>query len=386
MQDSAYGPKVYVQGIGNDAHSRRILEGVAAYGLSQSKPWVIKWGPDLPSLAKLREDAFDAVIVFAVPEAALTILLRNKFPVVKVGSMRLDPGVPHVIPDNRAIGRLAAAHFLERLYLNFAFIGIDSHLYSRERLLGFQEGLGDRSVAVFTDKYSTDMDKFAKGLRDFIRDLPPRCAVLGCNDIFAARVIGLCRELGLRVPEDRAVMGVDDDHLLLLAAPLPFTSVDPNSREIGRQAAQRLQGLLEGRTDDGHPLPVPPGAVIARASTDYLGNGDAVLARAMQLIREQACKGLAVPRLCKTLGVGRRMLEMRFQEACGQGPDGMIRRVRMQEAARLLADSSLQISQVGQACGYDDPLYFSKAFRKATGINPREWRKLPAEQRPGLKD
>ena len=122
-------------------------------------------------------------------------------------------------------------------------------------------------------------------LAAFLLRLPSRSAILACNDIFANRLIGLCRSLGLKVPQERAILGVDDDHLLLLSAPLPFSSIDPASREIGRLAAMRLQGLLEGHPDDGATLRVAPGPVVARASTDDLGHGDEVLNRAMRFIR-----------------------------------------------------------------------------------------------------
>jgi LacI family transcriptional regulator len=142
---------------------------------------------------------------------------------------------------------------------------------------------------------------------------------------------------------------------------------------------------MDGEPDKAETYRVPPREVVQRASTDWAATGDDKIAEALQIMKTEACAGLSVDGLCKRLGLGRRTFERRLHAITGLSPDAAIRRVRILRAAQLMATTPLQIGEICQSCGFQDPLYFSKAFRKATGMSPRAWRKLPADKRPDLK-
>jgi LacI family transcriptional regulator len=378
--------EVFFSGVGSDAHSQRILEGIVQYSLEQPEPWRVSWGGNFPDLDNMRPHEKPlGVIVFGTKGQQVASLRKHKIPIVKVGTMRWQAKIPHVVPDNQAIGFLAARHFLERRHRDFAFVGEQTHLYSCERLEGFLQGCAPHSVSVCQSlpavENEGDVDRKLKG---FLAGLPVGCAIFAINDIYARRVVWRLRELGLRVPQERALLGVDNDHLFLMQSHVGISSIDPDSKEIGYRAAERLHRLMQGLPDDGKAVRIPPKEVVLRASSDWMHSNDETISLALRLIRSEACAGMEVSDLCKRLGLGRRMFERRFHEVAGIGPDTAIRRARLEQACQLLAGTTLRVGEISQRTGYVDALYFSRAFRKATGKSPREWRALPAKQRPAI--
>jgi LacI family transcriptional regulator len=379
--------KVFVQGAMQSAHARRILEGVATYGHGRTPAWKIRWGNTVPPAAKLIEDGMTGVVLFYPRPEETRLLEQRGLPVVQVSSQKKFEGMANVLPDNRAIGRMAAEHLLERQYQHFAFVGYEGHLYSVDRLQGFREGIGDRPLTCYHFSRESTMDGVkTEGLKSVFSALPARTAVFVANDYFALRVVESIVEMGLRVPQDLAVLGVDNDPLEVLASPVAFSSVDPDSKGIGRMAAMRLERMMMGEADDGQTLAVPPKGVILRESTDHWADADEMVGEALRILRQEACAGLTVDALCARLGVGRRMFERRFGKVLGKTPEAEMRRVRMAQAVEHLANTAWPVEEVAYKVGFKDPLYFSAAFRKAFGVSPRKWRNMPPEKRPRLEN
>jgi len=378
--------KVFVQGGMTSSHSRRILEGVALYGHGQVPPWNIRWGGTIPPTENLRKEGITGLVLFHPREEDFRRVEELGVPAVQTSTLRDFRLLPNVLPDNQAIGRMAAGHLLERQYQNFAFIGFEGHGYSDGRLEGFREGLGDLVPSVHLYQHEPDTGLKNLPLRHLLGSLPGMTAIFVANDYFALRVVECITELGRRIPQDLAVLGVDDDPLEYLASPVTLSSIDPNSVEIGRLAAQRLQGLMLGETDDGHTDLVPPKGVILRDSTDHWADADEMVGQALSLLRQEACGGLTVDGLCVRLGIGRRMFERRFRKVLGKTPEAEMRRIRLERAAVYLANTAWPVEEVAAHVGYNDPLYFSAAFRKAYGLSPRKWRNLPPEERPRLEN
>jgi LacI family transcriptional regulator len=367
------GLTVFVEADMGLAHTRRLLEGVARHATERATGWRLRWSGSFPTKEELARDKVDGAIRFHYQPP----LDSHGLPTVWVCSALLSAGEAQVVPDNRAVGAKAAAHFRERMYSHFAYVGIEGGVFSDERLRGFREGLGGVEPRILMLDVLQSPQAGRRRLREaelFLRGLPRRCAVFVANDQTAHWVALVCERAGLRVPEDLALLGVDDDVVLVYAAPVSLSSIYPNSEELGRRAAERLERILEGAPDDGSIERVPPGEVVLRASSDALATDDASVAEAVRLMRAEACRGLSVDQLCRRIGLGRRSFEQRFFRVLGSSPEAEMRRLRLERAQHLLASTRLPISKVAEEAGFADAFYFSAAFRKAVGKSPREWR------------
>jgi LacI family transcriptional regulator len=362
-------PSVFIKGLNFDAHVQRMAEGIASHGLSIQPAWWVHSDAHMISRRLLLETRTTGMICFSISPEDVRLMRQLAIPIVKVSSITDKPGLHQVVPDNRAIGVLAASHFQEMLYRDFAFYGIAQHGYSNQRQKGYCEALAPYPVRIF------NIERSEPSLKAFMASLPKPCAVFCANDHYAGGFIHFARKFGYRVPEDFAVLGVDNDSLRMMSSPVPFSSIDPNSFEIGRRAAERLGRLMRGEADDGETQCVPPKGIILRASTDRIGSGDPLLAKAMQLIRKEACLGLDVRTLCKRVGIGRRRLERMMQEVAGRGPGEEIRNTRILAAKKMLAETPLGIGEIAVRVGFEDPLVFSRSFRNVAGQCPSAWRK-----------
>jgi len=362
------------------AHFRGIFVGVISHGRQRHLRWLpcYNWMDDLPS----ESEKYDGAVISGAKARAL--LAKMRCPWVQVSAVEPPAdGEITVLADNRAIGKVAANHFLERGFHEFAFFGIQDHWYSRERLEGFRERVG--TCRVFDSPASK-----ARVFEQWLRGLPQGTALFCANDIYARRALKTLRACGRQVPEEVAVAGVDNDEIENLLSEIPISSVDPRSEVVGAAAAEILEGLMKGKRPRQAVTLIPPGAMVVRQSSDILGIGDPRIAAAMGIIRDRASDRLTVDELAQQMGVSRRTLERRFHEVLGRGIESEMRRVRLQRARQLLSETSLPLREVAEAAGFGDVFYFSTAFRKAENMSPGQWRQqnrnvketpAPAERR-----
>lgn len=362
---------IFVQADVNLGHPRRMLEGVVEHLHSRALHHRLRWGPAVPGKQSLERAGVNGLIRFNFQEPYDS----HGLPTVWISSAHYLPGATHVIPDHRAVGRLAGEHFLERLYTHFAYLGLQRDAYARERLEGLREAIGERPVYEFPVPTDPGLSGETRtSLANFLHSLPRHCAVFG-TDAQIHHVATICAAEGIRVPDDLALLGTDNDVLLIHSSPLSYSSIDLDSEIIGARAAELLRELLLGGADDGKIVRIPPKGIVLRASTDQLATEDALVVRATRLIRQEACAGLSVDALCRRLGLGRRAFEKRFKNVLGKTPDAEIRRTRLERAAHLLVSTRLSVDEVAEKCGFADAFYFSTAFSKALGSNPRKWRR-----------
>jgi LacI family transcriptional regulator len=188
-------------------------------------------------------------------------------------------------------------------------------------------------------------------------------------------VLYACRAEKLLVPEQVAVMGGDEDTLLCETCNPPLSGVALTSERIGYEAAALLDRLLHGGPRPTEPILIEPTRVVVRQSTDTLAITDPDLARAIAFIRVHAATAVRVSDVLREIAVSRSWLERRFQEVLGRSPAEEIRRVRLERTKQLLADTDLPVRQVATASGFASREYMAYAFKRATGLTPREFRR-----------
>ncbi|MFA6288344.1 MAG: substrate-binding domain-containing protein [Opitutaceae bacterium] len=281
-----------------------------------------------------------------------------------------------VVSDGAAAVQKGADHLLKRHLVHFAFVGQSGWFFSDQRQHAFKEALKAAgqpyplAVADFGD-LQLDPDRFHR----WLKSLPVPCGILCPNDVVGMKVIMACRDAGLDVPRDMAVLGIGNYKEVCAESPVTLSSVEPHFETVGYRAAAFLYDLLRGKSVSNKPVLVPPGEVIVRESTKVFALKDPLVGRAMTIIHEEHIEPLTVPDLLSRLGnLSQRLLELRFKECLGSSPYHEILNARIQRAQRLLRSTALSLEEIAYRSGFYDASQFSRHFKKLCGQTPSRYR------------
>ena len=283
------------------------------------------------------------------------------------GVIDAPEGVYTVTADNLQVGRMAADHFLKRGFRSFAYVSHRNTPASHLRREGFTEGIGG------ADRLQTHFDLNPDALTSFLKTLPVPTGIFCFQDAEARRVISVLRDLGRSVPEDMAVLGVNDDPIDNGLSAVPLSSIDIRPHQIGQLAAETLHSLFSGKGAPRCQL-LHPGELIVRQSSDIFALNDPAVAGLLRRIRERACEGIRVNDVMRPSDGSRRGMEMKFKRLLGRTIEEEIRRCRLEAARAMLLGSSKNVAEIADACGFCNPPHFSRMFRDAYGVSPGHYR------------
>jgi len=374
------------------AHGREILHGVAEY-VRENGPWTVyldQRSLEDPPPLWIKDWQGDGILARLSPPLAES-LLKTGIPTVDLDDQAPCSGLPTVQCDHEAIGTLAAEHLLERGFSRFAYLGYPQFRWSRLRYQGFAARI--RAAELVCEEYGqaqpvtwghqlvsweTEIDAVAR----WIAALPKPLGLMSCNDFRGIQALDACRRAGVSVPEEVAVIGVDNDPLACELAYPPLSSVIPDCRRIGYQAAEILHRLMRGECPQGPERDVAPLGVAVRASTEIMAIADSLVADAMRFIRERACEGIRVEDVLDHVAVSRSVLQRRFRKAIGLTVHDAIARAKLRRVKQLLSETDLSLTAVADRAGFAHVEYLSAAFRKATGSTPGTYRREHRGCRP----
>ncbi len=366
----------------SNAYSRGLLDGIIAY-MQQHAAWSVILPEQERAAAPpgwLRNWKGDGIIARIETRQIADAVRKTKLPVVDISAARHVPGIPWLETDDRLIAQLAAEHLLERGFKHLAFCGDPGFNWSVWREQRFAECARDAGAQYFVHQsiprlvpgYSWNRDRQA--LSRWLSKLPRPVGIMACYDIKAQQLLMLCRDLGLRVPDEVAVIGVDNDRRLCELCDPPLSSVIPNTWKTGFEAARLLDIMMNGQSVEGEMELIAPLGIRTRQSTDALAIDDPEVSLAVRMIRDEACRGITVQELLRRIPVSRRIFEGRFQKLIGRTPHAEIQRVRMDRSKQLLSNTDLPLAQVAELAGFVHAEYFSVCFKREVGITPREYR------------
>jgi len=219
--------------------------------------------------------------------------------------------------------------------------------------------------------WQEERDRIARWLKGLSRPV----GIVACNDVRGHHVLDACRSLGLTVPEEVAVVGVDNAETFCALCDPPLSSVVPDATQIGYEAADLLQRLMRGGASPTETRLIPPRGVVTRQSSDSVAISDAVVAKAVRFIRENAHHPIGVEDVLARSGVSRSTLERRFRAALGHSPHDEIQRCRLKRVKKLLLETGWSVSRIAEETGYDHAEYMMVQFKRETGMTPTQWRK-----------
>jgi LacI family transcriptional regulator len=314
-------------------------------------------------------------------------LAEFRLPVVDVFDWTKVEGMHRVGVDDVAVGRAAAEFLRERRLPNVAFVGQLDYPFGAKRYEGFRSVMEGEGLACSVFKGSvlscaweiTESAAKADGpLAEFLRELPKPVGVFAANDDIGLQVLDAARFAGLRVPDEVAVLGVDDDPLLCALAHPPLSSVALRAERVG-VAAARVLGKLMDAGEEGTEIEretwLPPAGVTARLSTDVLAVEDEDLAAALRWLRENASRNVKVYDVLREVPLSRRSLELKFAKLLGRSPHEELTRVRVERAKSLLSGTDLPMAAVARRSGFAHAERMATVFRGATKETPTAYRR-----------
>ena len=390
--------RIAVQVETNRAHGRALLEGIADYALARSDWRLEAVEPSaLVDSANLRR--YDGFIVRVMDDRTADALVKSRKPVIDTyGRVDTSP-IPFIRLDDAAIAKCAADCFAEHHYTRCAFCGFRGLRFSEARGKAFAEAVQARGgscetydggasrlreTAVRNERMDATSDD--NTLRRWIRALRKPVAVFCCNDLRAFQLLKACTDARISVPNDVAVLGVDNDKVLCTFTNPPLSSIETKPFALGQTAAKMLEGLLKTPKETPPQTALhPPCRVVERVSTEFYPMKTPWLSDALVYIRQHLGDGISAEDVIARLGYSHTTVGKTFRAELGLSIQQEIIRQRRERACRLLKETSRTAADIASECGYPSAQYFAHMFAAHFGTTPDVWRKSPrgdASRRP----
>lgn len=334
----------------------------------------------LPPLSQWEGDG--VIANFDHPSVASAVS-RSGLPAVGFGSGYgwRSASIPYFFSNNKMISQKAADHFLTRGFRNFAFCGYPKNRingWSHERERAFCVYLKSRghSCASYSGRFRTGRHWGAeqKSIGEWLLSLPKPVAVLAANDSRGHQVLEACQAFELAVPQQIAVIGVNNDELLCQLSNPSLTSIEQGTEKIGYEAAALLDRMMNGYKPRTRRFIVDPVRVVARNSTNVLAVGDHLVAGAMAFIAANAMNGIKVSHVGRALGISRSTLEARFKKALSFSIHAAIQRARMDRVRALVSGTTLPLKQIAATSGFRSVQHMTTLFKKSFAQSPARYR------------
>lgn len=364
------------------AAGRGMLRGIGQY-VREHEPWSIYYEPralEEPPPVWLERWRGDGIIARLSNRRIAAAVAKTGLPAVDLLGVVPQRGIPVVHPDDWAIGRLAAAHLLERGFRHFGYCGVRTD-WSRRPCEAFVEAVSEAGCdyRVYElplhnrSRRSWELDQ--ERLAAWLRRLPKPSAIMACSDPRAQRVLEACRRAGVIVPDEVAVIGAGNDEIMCDLCTPPLSSVVVGYPQIGYEAARILDRLMRGAAPPEEPQYMEPLGVVARQSTDALAIDDPETTAAVRFIREHACDGIGVDDVVGHCLVSRTELKRRFRRFLGRSIHDQIVGERIKQAEQLLASTEMPISQIARKAGFGAQAHMGAVFKAKLGKTPGQYRK-----------
>jgi LacI family transcriptional regulator len=358
---------------------RSVLRGIAKYahqvddwqlfhaarGLEEALPdWVNRWEGD-GIIARIQ-----------TPEMAKQ-LSGLRIPVVDVLGV-VENGFPLVHVDNAAIAREVAEYFAARNFRNLAYYGIAGENWSEARRDAFQKHADTATLQIFErPRGPGDGSLFAgEELRAWVRDLPKPVGIMVCSDQRGLSLLEACAAENIAVPEQVAVLGVDNDEPLCEACYPPLSSVRAGHREVGFKAAGLLDDLMEGAVPIGSPVLALPQGIVTRRSSETMAITDPAVAQGVRYLNQNLSESMTNEAIARVAGLSRTLFQQRFRAAMGMSIRAYLVQQRLHRAKSLIENSDLTLVDIAQRAGFKHQEYMGSVFKRELGITPASLRNL----------
>lgn len=361
---------------------RSLLRGIAKYARIHG-PWLFysePAGQERP-LPHLQEWAPHGAIIRDSSKITSQKIINLNIPVIVASHIHTEfPHLPVILTDSQEIGRVAAQHFLDRGFQNFAFCGSGDMWWSKERGEAFSQAIASagHTVNVYRQPRTQAQRSWPKEqahIADWLKSLPTPVGLMAPTDDRAKHVIEASKITRLGVPEEIAVIGVDNDDLVCDFSYPAISSVALDTEAAGYEAAQVLARLMNGEKAGIQNILIKPTHVMTRHSTDILAIDDRDVAEAVRFIRRHAREPIQVSDVVTAVAISRRNLYQKFQKTFNRSINQEIRRMRVEIIMNMLIETGQPIAQIAESLGFTSVDHIARYFSREVGISPYDYRR-----------
>ena len=371
---------------GSKIYDRGIITGIGNYLSSTRASWDLFLEEDfLCRLRGIERWQGDGIIADFDDPLIGEALAGSKLPVVAVGGSYEDvsaypKGIPYVATDNHALMKLAYEHLIEAGLTRFACFSLpeaQANRWAQEREKAFR-GLVQRDglpVEIYRGLGTSAplWDSAVEQQIAWLHSLPKPIGIIAVTDARARQLLQACLTAGIAVPEEVALIGIDNDPLTRTLTRVPLSSVIQGTETMGRTAAALLHQMLHGKACAGTQVLVPPDAINVQASSLHQPLGNPYVMQALLFIRQYACQGIKTDQVAAYVGVSRSSLEAHFRKVRGCSVHDEILRFKLATAAKGLENQDLAIADIAARCGFTSAQYLHTVFRREFGCTPRQY-------------
>jgi LacI family transcriptional regulator len=368
-----------------EEYSKSLMKGINAYS-KEFGPWIFCRMP----LFHRETIGIDGILKWALEWGADGIvgqlynkeiekIVQAKIPVIAQDFKERFTEIPNITGAYHEAGALGADYFLKKGFTNFAFYGFNDIVWSRERAEGFEDRLRLRGhkVHYFEHKKARSTELWyykPSSLSRWLKSLPKPIGLMTCDDNQGQHITEACRHVGIRIPEEVAVLGVDNDEMICDLSDPPLSSIALDVEKGGYDAAKLLDHMIKHGTAKYYDIIVKPMQVITRHSTDIYATNDDHIASSLKYIHQNIEKNLHVDEVVKQVPLSRRALEKRFLEITGYPIYKYIFNLRIEKFTQKLLDTDMSVFEIALDMGLNDSKNIARQFRQAKGCSPSVYR------------
>lgn len=364
-------------------YGREILRGISHY-IRLHPDWSIfttERGQNDPDPMWLASWQGDGIITRSLDLRVCRAASARGIPVVSLRHLVEQPDFPTLFPDQHLIAQRIAEHFFERGFRNIAYVGVsEAKGWERLRREAFvrilnKHGVSNIVIRPFLADQGLSWEEEEAQIVAWVRTLPTPVGIMVSHDTQGLQILDACRRASIRVPDDVAIVSVDNDPVLCEVATPPLSSLDQRAQKLGFEAAVMLDKMIHGKRVENRNYFFEPGQVVVRQSSDVLALADQRVAKAIRFIRENACKEVNVDAVARASGMSRRGLEKKFQQLINRTPLEEIQEMRFRRVRQLLLETDYVLPQIAEIAGFQYQEYLVRFFKKRTGLTPGVFRR-----------
>lgn len=367
----------------NKIYDREVISGIGDYLGSTRVAWDLFLEEDFRArLNGIEHWDGDGIIADFDDPAVAETLAKSPLPVVAVGSSYQDEhgypdGIPYVATDNLKLVKLAYDHLIDVGLTRFAMYSLpvsETNRWAQQRELAFTRlvgptGMINRGLATSPLAWNSASEQ----LGAWLRSLPKPVGIIAVTDARARHVLQACLAAGIAVPEEVAIIGIDNDPLTRTLNRIPLSSVIQGTEEMGRTAAHLLHQMLHGARVGATRILVPPVGINVLASSQHQPLSSPYVMRARHYIRQYACQGIKTEQVADYVGVSRSSLESYFRRELGYTVHQEILNFKLEKAREMLVTGDAPTSDIAIRCGFTSLQYMHAVFKRELGCTPREY-------------
>lgn len=360
----------------NSAWGRDAVEGIMSYE-REIGPWHLRMGPGGLPVNRIPEGINPDGFITAVWDKTFADeLTATGKPMINLADSNVKGfTAPNLRTDDRTGTKMAVDHFLQRGFKQMAFVGPTRFVNAVEYGEYFDIALAEHGLTGPSFAYDGSDQEMQASLIEWLHKLPKPVGILCWGHGYAQAIVDTCMLANIPVPHDVAIMAANNDDFLCNACYPPLTGVKGPMKQIGYAAAKMLDQMMSGKKVKHETIYFPPTGVKERLSTETLAVEDERLRKVIGFMKDHAYESITIDDVLKAVPMARSSLEHKFKKTFGRTPAEEIRRLRINKARHLLAETDLSMQEIAEACGLSSYNYLSLSFKQVTGMPPREYRK-----------